>query len=138
MRFDPVSEGIIGAALEVHRELGPGLLESTDAACLRYELTRRKLPFESEKSVPVRYKDVQIDCSYRLDLLVASTVVVEIKAIQRIERVHEAQILSYLKLTGCPIGLLINFNVALLKNGLRRLVRGFEEVDPSRFSRSSR
>jgi GxxExxY protein len=136
MRFDPVSEGIIGAALEVHRELGPGLLESTYAACLRYELTRRKLPFESEKSVPVRYKDVQIDCIYRL--LVASTVVVEIKAIQRIERVHEAQILSYLKLTGCPIGLLINFNVALLKNGLRRLVRGFEEVDPSRASRSSR
>src|SRR4051812_31467198 len=98
MRFDPVSEAIIGGSLEVHRELGPGLLESTYAACLRYELMRRAVPFEAEKSVPVRYKDVQIDCSYRLDLLVARCVVVEIKAIERIERVHEAQILSYLKL----------------------------------------
>ena len=137
MRFDPVSESIIGAALEVHRELGPGLLESTYAACLRYELARRALPFESEKAVPVRYKDVEIDCSYRLDLVVASTVIVEIKAVARIELVHEAQLLSYLRITGCPIGLLINFNVALLKNGLRRFVRGFDE-ESSRSSRSSR
>jgi GxxExxY protein len=113
---------IIAAAIEVHRELGPGLLESAYQACLAHEFSLRGLPFEQEKPLPVDYKGVQADCGYRLDFLVADKVVVELKAVNAIDPVHEAQLLTYMKLTGCRVGLLINFNVPVLKMGITRRV----------------
>jgi|SRR2546428_182837 len=113
---------IIGAAIEVHRKLGPGLLESTYAACLCRELELRNISFESQKPLPLEYKGVRLDCGYRLDLLVAGQVVVEIKSVEALAPIHEAQLLTYLRLTGVKIGLLINFNVVVLKSGIRRLV----------------
>jgi GxxExxY protein len=112
---------IIGAAIDVHRALGPGLLESAYEACLTYELRMRKLKVESEKPIPIFYKDVMLDCGYRADLVVEDQVIVEIKAINNLSSIHEAQLLSYLKLSGCRIGLLINFNVKYLKEGIRRM-----------------
>jgi GxxExxY protein len=113
---------IIGAAIEVHRELGPGLLEFAYQACLARELALRKVPYEQEKSLPVEYKGILLDCGYRLDFIVAGKVVVELKAVDKVHPVHEAQLLTYLKLTGCKVGLLINFNVPVLKNGIKRMV----------------
>jgi GxxExxY protein len=113
---------IIGAAIEVHRQLGPGLLESTYQACLYRELELRGIPFEYEKRLPLEYKGVRLDCGYRLDLLEAGLVIVEIKSVEALAPIHEAQLLTYLKLTGVKIGLLINFNVVVLKSGIRRLV----------------
>ncbi len=113
---------IISAAIEVHRELGPGLLESAYQACLAREFSVRGLSFEQEKALPVDYKGVRVDCGYRLDFLVASKVVVESKAADVIAPIHEAQLLTYLRLTGCRVGLLINFNVPVLKNGVKRRV----------------
>lgn len=117
-----LTDKIIGAALEVHRTLGPGLLESTYAACLAYELTLRDVPFEKEKPLPVRYKDVQLDCGYRLDFLVDGKVVVELKAVEALAPIHEAQLMTYLRLTGCRVGLLMNFNVEKLRDGIVRRV----------------
>ena len=111
---------IIGAAIDVHRILGPGLLESTYEACLMYELRLRKLKVENQRALPVFYKDVMLDCGYRVDLVVEDQVIVEIKSVAGITAVHEAQILSYLKLSDCKYGLLINFNVKLLREGIRR------------------
>jgi GxxExxY protein len=111
---------IIGAAIDVHRALGPGLLESAYEACLIYELRLRKLKVESQKAIPVYYKDVILDCGYRADLIVNDQVIVEIKSVASLVPIHEAQVLSYLKLSGCKFGLLINFNVKLLKEGIRR------------------
>lgn len=122
-----ITEAIIGAAITVHRELGPGLLESAYEACLAYELADRGLAFERQKALPVEYRGVKIDCGYRLDLLVEGKVIVELKVVDRLEPIHKAQLLSYLKLSGCKVGLLINFNVIMLKNGIRRLVNGLEE-----------
>ena len=113
---------IIGAAIEVHRQLGPGLLESTYAACLCRELELRNIGFECQKPLPLEYKGVRLDCGYRLDLLVAGLVIVEIKSVEALAPIHEAQLLTYLKLTEVKIGLLINFNVVVLKSGIRRLV----------------
>jgi len=118
---------IIGAAIEVHRTLGPGLLESTYEGCLFHELTDRELYAERQKALPVVYKGFHIDCGYRIDLLVGREVIVELKAVARIEPIHEAQLLSYLKLSGCHIGLLINFNVKQLTMGIRRLVHELPE-----------
>jgi len=117
-----LTEVIIAAAIEVHRSLGPGLLESAYAACLAYELQCRGLRAEREKALPLRYKEVNLDCGYRLDFIVESTVVVELKSVGRLERIHEAQLLSYLRLSGFRIGLLINFNVLRLTSGVRRLI----------------
>lgn len=117
-----LTEKIIGAAIEVHRVLGPGLLESAYQACMARELTLRRLPFEKEKPLPVFYKDVQLDCGYRLDFVVAQKVILELKAVETLLPVHEAQLLTYLKLTGCRVGLLINFNVPVLVDGIRRRV----------------
>lgn len=117
-----VTREIIGAAIEVHRELGPGLLESAYQACLAYELEMRNLPFEREKPIYIKYKKRQIDCAYQLDFVINNHVVVELKSVETILPVHEAQILTYLKLTKCRIGLLINFNVAVLTKGIRRFV----------------
>ena len=122
-----VTEAIIGAAICVHRELGPGLLESAYEACLAFELSERKLKIERQKALPLLYRRVQLDCGYRIDLLVENQVVVELKAVENLEPIHEAQLLSYLKLSKCKVGLLINFNVKILRKGIRRLVNKFDE-----------
>ena len=113
---------IIGAAIEVHRALGPGLLESAYEACLCRELSLRGIDFQRELPLPVQYKGVRLDCGYRIDVLVAELVVVEIKTVEAIAPVHDAQLLTYLRLGGWKVGLLINFNVAVLKYGIHRRV----------------
>jgi GxxExxY protein len=120
-----LSEAIIGAAIAVHRELGPGLLESAYEACLAFELIDRGLRVARQKELPVVYRSVRVDCGYRLDLFVEEMVIVELKAIDKLQPIHEAQLMSYLKLSGCHLGLLINFNVRVLKEGLKRIVRDF-------------
>ena len=121
-QLNRVTGDIIGSAIEVHRALGPGLLESAYESCLVFELVQRGLKVEQQKPLPVVYRGVQLDCGYRLDLLVESTVIVEVKAIDRLAPIHRAQLLSYLKLSGCEVGLLINFNVQTLKQGIIRMV----------------
>lgn len=122
MEFDPVSNQIVGGAIEVHRTLGPGLLENVYEQALAYELITNGLKVHSQVAMPVAYKSVKLDCGFRIDLLVEEKVVVELKSVETLLPLHEAQLLTYLKLTGCKIGLLINFNVPLLKNGLKRMV----------------
>jgi GxxExxY protein len=117
-----LTEEIIGAAIEVHRELGPGLLESAYEAALVYEFTLRNLRFERQKEQPVRYKGLLIETGFRIDILVDGRVVLELKAVDGVLPIHEAQLITYLKLSGCKVGLLINFNVPLLKQGITRLV----------------
>jgi GxxExxY protein len=113
---------IIGAAIEVHRLLGPGLLESTYRECLCRELSLRGLSFRKEYGIPLQYKGIQLDCGYRIDLLVADCVIVEIKAIEQLVPIHDAQLLTYLRVGGWKVGLLINFNVLVLKDGIHRRV----------------
>jgi GxxExxY protein len=125
--LNTLTETIIGAAIDVHRELGPGLLEQSYEACLTFELLQRGLSLERQKPLPLIYKGQRLDAGYRLDLLVEAAVVVEIKTIDRFERVHVAQMMSYLKFTDCRVGLLINFNVALLTRGVKRVVNAFPE-----------
>lgn len=115
---------IIGAAIDVHRELGPGLLESAYEACLIYELKSRKLNVKSQVELPLMYKGVDTGKTYRLDVLVEDKIIVELKAIEDLKPVHEVQLVTYLKLTGKKIGLLINFNVPILKNGIKRKING--------------
>jgi GxxExxY protein len=122
MTFDPLSNKVIGCAIEVHRELGPGLLESAYEACLAHELSRAGIRFVLQKSMPVGYKGVLIDCGYRLDVLVEDELILELKAVEEILGIHEAQILTYLKLAKLKTGLLINFNVVALKQGIKRFV----------------
>ncbi len=122
MELNKVTEQLIGAAIEVHKTLGPGLLESAYEECLCRELTLREISFARQRPLPVEYKGVKLDCGYRLDLLVAEAVVVEIKAVETIEPIHEAQLLTYLRLGGWKLGLLINFNVPVLKDGIRRRI----------------
>ncbi len=125
--LDVLSEKIIGAAIRVHRELGPGLLESAYEACLFFELNSQGLKVERQKALPVVYRDVHLDCGYRIDLLVADKIIIELKAVAAVEPIHKAQVLSYLKLSGCHMGLLINFNVKLLKSGIHRMVLDLKE-----------
>ena len=120
--INEITREVIGAAIEVHRHLGPGLLESAYHECLARELIVRGVPFQRERPLPLEYKGIRLECGYRIDLLVASLVVVEVKAIEAIAPVHEAQLLTYLRLGGWHLGLLINFNVVLLKNGICRRV----------------
>jgi GxxExxY protein len=127
VEINRVTGTVIGAAIEVHRALGPGLLESAYEECLCRELSLRKIPFERQRSLPVKYKGVSLDCGYRLDLLVADQVVVEVKAVEKLLPIHEAQLLTYLRLGGWKAGLLLNFNVPALKRGIRRLVLGLEQ-----------
>lgn len=122
-----ITQAVIGAAIEVHKNLGPGLLESAYEACVAFELVDCGLKIEQQKSLPLIYKQVALDCGYRLDILVEQKVVVEIKAIDKLLAIHEAQLLSYLKLTGCKVGLLINFNTRVLKDGIVRIVNNFPE-----------
>jgi GxxExxY protein len=127
MKVNEITETIIGAAIEVHRTIGPGLLESAYVQCLCYELSLRKIPFQLELPLPVHYKGLKLDCGYRLDLVVADAVVVEVKAVDRITPLHEAQLLTYLRMGGWKAGLLINFNVPLLRDGIVRRVLAFDE-----------
>jgi GxxExxY protein len=120
--LNKITEAIIGAAIEVHRTLGPGLLESAYVACLAYELMQRGYKVMQQVPLPLVYKDVKLDCGYRLDLLINDAVIVEAKSVERLEPIHEAQLLSYLRLIDCKVGLLINFNVKLLKYGIKRLI----------------
>ena len=117
-----LTEKIIGAAIEVHKLLGPGLLESAYEQCLAHELSLADIRFERQVAVPVTYKSVPLDCGYRVDFIVEKTVVVELKAVEDLQPIHQAQLLTYLKLGGWPIGLLINFNVPVLKKGIKRMV----------------
>jgi GxxExxY protein len=123
-RANAISSQIIGAAIEVHRQLGPGLLESAYELCLRRELTLRQVPFAHQVPLPVVYKGLELQCSYRLDLLVDDLVIVELKAVEALDRIHEAQLLTYLRLSDRWLGLLINFNVVVLKEGIKRIVLG--------------
>jgi GxxExxY protein len=138
LKTNEVTRAIIGAAIEVHRSLGPGLLESAYEECLCRELSLRQLAFERQRVLPLEYKGVKLDCGYRVDLLVAEMVLVELKSVEAILPIHEAQVLTYLKLGGWQLGLLINFNVVALKNGVRRLVHRFTDEPASATSASLR
>lgn len=122
MDFDELSNRVIGCALEVHRNLGPGLLESAYSQCLAHELALRQIPFKSERAIPVEYKGVKLDCGYPADLLVDAELLVELKSVEELLPIHEAQVLTYMRLAEMATGLLINFNVPLLKHGIRRFV----------------
>jgi len=123
MEINKITEIIIGCAIEVHRQLGPGLLESAYEECLCYELAMAGLRFERQKPVPVVYKEIKLDCGYRIDILVESCVVVELKTVEVFNPVHEAQVLTYMKFADKKFGLLINFYVTILKNGIKRYIR---------------
>jgi GxxExxY protein len=120
MEINEITEKIIGCAIEVHKALGPGLLESAYEECLSFELKAKGLNIQRQKAVPVVYKEIKLDCGYRIDILVENAVVIELKTVDAFNPVHEAQILTYMKFSQKSIGLLINFNVTLLKNGLKR------------------
>jgi len=126
MTINQLTQTIIGAAIEVHKSLGPGLLESAYEECLAHELSLANVFHERQVPLPIRYKSRSLDCGYRLDFLVENTVVVELKAIDMLQRIHEAQVLTYLKLGGWPIGLLMNFNVPLLTKGIKRIVHNLK------------
>jgi GxxExxY protein len=128
--LDEITNRIIGAAISVHRELGPGLLEKAYNACLAVELTNRGLRFEWQLPITISYKGQQIDCAHRLDYLIEQCVVVELKAIIRHEPIFDAQLLTYMKLLHCNVGLLLNFNVHLMKQGIRRLVLDYPQRPP--------
>ena len=134
-RLNCITQKIIGAAINVHRALGPGLLESAHEACLAFELIQNGLRVEQQKPLPLVYREVKLDCGYRLDLLVEGGVIVEIKSVDGLLPIHEAQLLSYLRLSSCKVGLLINFNVKVLKNGIRRLVNDYPDSPRSLRSR---
>lgn len=126
-KINELTEAIIGSAIEVHRLLGPGLLESAYQESLARELTLRQIPFEREKPLPLEYKGAKLDCGYRLDFLIADAVVVEVKAAEGLLPIHQAQLLTYMKLGGWKVGLIINFHESLLKNGIKRLVLDLTE-----------
>jgi GxxExxY protein len=119
-----ITEAIIGAAIAVHKTLGPDLLESAYEACMAYELVEKGLKIEQQKPLPLVYKQVYLDCGYRMDLFVEEKVIVEIKAVDQLLPIHKAQVLSYLKLSGCKMGLLMDFNVKLLTDGIMRVING--------------
>jgi len=122
MLHENITERIIAAAIEVHRELGPGLLESVYSECLAHEMKAAGLKFEKEKDLPVRYKDVFIDCFFRMDFVVEDKIILEMKPVEKILKVHEAQLLTYMKLSNIRVGLLMNFNSEILKNGIKRFI----------------
>jgi len=122
MEFDELSRSVIGCALEVHRNLGPGLLESTYRQCLACEPSHAGILFQMEVPLPVRYKNILLDCGYRIDLLVRGELIVEIKSVEALLPIHQAQILTYMRLANVPIGLLTNFNVTRLQTGIKRFV----------------
>ncbi len=121
MDINDLTGNVIGAAIEVHKSLGPGLLESAYEECLALELTERNISFERQKELPIIYKNKRLECNYRIDILIPSLLVVELKACEKLQPIHDAQLMTYLKLTGIKIGLLINFNVPVLKDGIKRM-----------------
>ena len=119
---DPITHKVIGCAIEVHRQLGPGLLESAYEVCFDYELKQAGLSVERQLELPVIYKEIKMDCGYRVDLIVEKQLLIELKTVSKLLPVHQAQLLTYMKLTGISKGLLLNFHVAVLKNGIKRMV----------------
>jgi GxxExxY protein len=124
--LNQLTHEIIGASIEVHRTLGPGLLESAYRKCLRRELLLRGIPYRKEYPLPLEYKGIRLECEYRVDILVGGVVAVEVKSVQALAPVHDAQLLTYLRLGGWPVGLLINFNVVVLKDGIHRKILGYD------------
>jgi GxxExxY protein len=122
VKYEKLTEPVVQAAIEVHRNLGPGLLESTYEQCLAYELKQKGIDIKSQHGLPVRYKDIKLDCGYRIDVFVEDNLIVELKSVDRILPIHEAQILTYMKLAKVKVGLLINFNVLRVKDGIKRFV----------------
>ncbi|NWF37957.1 GxxExxY protein [Mariprofundus sp. NF] len=122
MEFDALSKKVIGCAIEVHRNLGPGLLESAYEKCLAYELECNGIPYAVQAPVSVEYKSIRLDCGYRIDLLVDNRLIVELKSVDKLLNIHQAQLLTYMKLSEVNTGLLINFNVQILKDGLKRVI----------------
>jgi GxxExxY protein len=133
-KLDQITRRIIGAAIEAHKALGPGLLESAYQACLAFELRERGFKVEEQEPLPVIYKSVHVDCGYRMDLVVESLIVVEIKAVEQLAPIHQAQLLSYLRISGKRVGLLINFHARILKQGLKRIVNEFPDSAVSAYS----
>ena len=126
-RKDPISEAVIGFCIQIHRALGPGLLESAYRECLCYELSKAGLKFEREKSLPVRYGEIVLDCGYRLDVVVEQKLIVELKTVEALQPIHDAQLLTYLKLSNISAGLLVNFNVPVLVHGVKRIVNNYQQ-----------
>jgi GxxExxY protein len=122
MKFDDLSNKVIGCAIEVHRNLGPGLLESTYEQCLARELKISEIPFKLQYPLPVKYKGIKLDCGYRIDLFVDNSLIVELKSVDKLLPIHQAQILTYMKLSEIKVGLLMNFNVEYIKKGIKRMV----------------
>ena len=122
MEFDELSNRVIGCAIEVHKILGPGLLESAYEQCLAYELSRHGIAFQTQHPQPVQYKEIQLDCGYRIDILIENQLIIELKSVETHKGIYEAQLLTYMKLAGIKTGLLINFNSARLKDGIKRFV----------------
>jgi len=127
MQINELTECVIGACIEIHKAIGPGLLESAYEECLCHELRLANLAFERQRPLPVAYKGVKLDCGYRIDLVVEGTLIVELKTVQELQPIHEAQLLTYLKLSGLAVGLLINFNVPVLRRGIKRIVNHYVE-----------
>jgi GxxExxY protein len=125
-QINQLTHEIIGASIEVHRQLGPGLLESAYRKCLCRELMLRRIPYKKEEPLPFEYKGIRLECGYRVDILVAGMVVVETKSVEALAPIHDAQLLTYLRLGGWRVGLLINFNVAVLKDGIHRKILGYD------------
>jgi GxxExxY protein len=129
--FKEITEQVIGACIEIHKQIGPGLLESAYEECLCYELSQRGIRFERQKPLPVKYKGVSLDCGYRLDLVVEGEIILELKTVESLLPIHEAQLLTYLKLSELTLGLLINFNVPVLKDGIKRIANNFIDFSAS-------
>ena len=127
MNINELSSKIIGAAIEVHKALGPGLLESAYEECLCHELSLRGIVFERQKPLPIKYKNKNLNCGYRLDIVVDNSIILELKACETIEQIHKAQLLTYLKLSGLHLGLILNFNVPVMRNGIVRIVNDLDE-----------
>lgn len=127
-RLNRITEIIIGCALRVHRALGPGLLESVYLACLVFELNAEGLSVETQRPIPVEYRGVRLECGFRADLIVEGEVIVEVKSIERLAPVHQAQMITYLRLARCPVGLILNFNTKVMTEGVKRVVNGFPET----------
>ena len=127
MDINELSSNIIGGAIEVHKTLGPGLLESTYEECLCYELSLRGLSFEKQKPLAVSYKGIKLDCGYKLDVVVDNLIILELKSCKKIEPIHKAQLLTYLKLSGLNLGLLLNFNTTVMRDGIVRIVNELKE-----------
>jgi GxxExxY protein len=122
MEYEYLTSKIIAAAIEVHKVIGPGMLESAYEECMAHELNQQGLAFERQKAIPVIYKKIKLDCGYRIDLLIEKKIIIELKSIDALAKIHEAQILTYMRFAGIKVGLLINFNVTVLKNGIKRYV----------------